>query len=157
MFDPSHRGTRVNQQHNMIEVKHTRQYNLYDPYIIAQNARQVYYATYLLRRDKANWWVVIKTKPMGRIEIENVSDVAYQNKVAVADQIVDDELENNLEHPQPILEKVYDDEIIDIANTVKEINEGNELFWEDEWDHKNETTDEEEWKSDEDETSDEED
>ncbi|KAK6773744.1 hypothetical protein RDI58_028982 [Solanum bulbocastanum] len=59
-FDPSHRGTKVDHQHNIIEVKHTRKYKSYDPFIIAQNAKQVYYAPYPLRINKADWWVAIK-------------------------------------------------------------------------------------------------
>ncbi|KAK6803108.1 hypothetical protein RDI58_000892 [Solanum bulbocastanum] len=76
-FDPSHRGTKVDYHHNIIEVKHTKKYISYDPFIIAQNAKQVYYAPYPLHRDKADWWVVVKSKHMGRIEIDNVLDVAY--------------------------------------------------------------------------------
>ncbi|KAK6773600.1 hypothetical protein RDI58_028838 [Solanum bulbocastanum] len=53
-FDPSHRGTKVDHQHNIIEVKHNRKYTSYDPFIIAQNIKQVYYASYPLRRDKAD-------------------------------------------------------------------------------------------------------
>ncbi|KAK6793848.1 hypothetical protein RDI58_007301 [Solanum bulbocastanum] len=60
-FDPSHRGTKVEHQHNIIEVKHmTKKYISNDHFIISQNAKQVYYASYPLRRDKADWWVVIK-------------------------------------------------------------------------------------------------
>ncbi|KAG5590625.1 hypothetical protein H5410_041139 [Solanum commersonii] len=61
-FDPTHRGTKVDHQHNTIEVKHTRKYRSYD------------------------WWVVIKSKHVGRIEIDNVLDVAYQNDVAIVQQ-----------------------------------------------------------------------
>ncbi|KAK6789192.1 hypothetical protein RDI58_012991 [Solanum bulbocastanum] len=45
----------MDHQHNIIEVKHTRKYRSYDPFIIAQNAKQVYYASYPLRRDKSDW------------------------------------------------------------------------------------------------------
>ncbi|KAK6773589.1 hypothetical protein RDI58_028827 [Solanum bulbocastanum] len=82
-FDPSLRGTKMDHQHNIIEVKHTRKYRSYDPFINAQNAKQVYYASYPLCRDKADWWAVIKSKPVGRIEIDNVLDVTYQNDVAI--------------------------------------------------------------------------
>ncbi|KAK6803440.1 hypothetical protein RDI58_001224 [Solanum bulbocastanum] len=34
-FDPTSRGTREFKQHNIIEVKHTRKYEAYDPFIIA--------------------------------------------------------------------------------------------------------------------------
>ncbi|KAG5600263.1 hypothetical protein H5410_031633 [Solanum commersonii] len=80
-----------------------------------------------LHRDKANWWVVIKTKPMGRIEIDNVLDVAYQNDVAIVHQQVDVELEMTLEHPQHILEEVSDDEIMNVEEEISE-NEKNESF-----------------------------
>ncbi|WMV57812.1 hypothetical protein MTR67_051197 [Solanum verrucosum] len=37
-FDPTSGGTRKLKQHNIIEVKHTRKYEAYDPFIIAHNA-----------------------------------------------------------------------------------------------------------------------
>ncbi|XP_049410700.1 uncharacterized protein LOC125873917 [Solanum stenotomum] len=82
-FDPTSRGTRELKQHNIIEVKHTKKYEAYDPFIIAQNAKQVYYDPYLLRRDK--------------------SDCVHQ--------VVDAELEMNLEHPDHILEEVNREEL----------------------------------------------
>ena len=108
----------MDQQHNIIEVKHTRKYRSYDLFIIAQNAKQVYYTPYPLRRDKADWWAVIKTKPVGRIEIDNALDVAYQNEVAIVQQQVDVELEITLEHPQHILEEVSDDEILNVEEEI---------------------------------------
>ncbi|WMV50046.1 hypothetical protein MTR67_043431 [Solanum verrucosum] len=143
-IDPSHSGTKVDHQHNIIEVKHTRKYKSYDHFIIAQNAKQVYYASYPLRRDKANWWVLIKSKPVGRIEIDNVLDVAYQNNVAIVQQQVDVELETPLQHPQHILEEVSDDEILNVEEEISE-NEENESFDDEEWDdNENETTEDEE-------------
>ncbi|WMV45450.1 hypothetical protein MTR67_038835 [Solanum verrucosum] len=127
-FDPSHRGTKVDHQHNIIEVKHTRKYISYDPFIIAQNAKQVYYAPYQLRRDKADWWIVIKTKIVGGIKIDNVLDVAYQNDVAIVHQQVDDELETTLQHPQHILEEVSDDEIMNVEEEISENEENNHLM-----------------------------
>ncbi|KAK6796336.1 hypothetical protein RDI58_004037 [Solanum bulbocastanum] len=123
-FDPSHRGTKVDQQHNIIEVKHTIKYRSYDPFITAHNAKQVYYAPYPLCMHKADWWVVIKTKHVGRIEVGNVLDVAYQNEVAIVQQQVDVELETTLEHPQHILEEVSNDEIM--INVEEGINEDGE-------------------------------
>ncbi|KAK6791414.1 hypothetical protein RDI58_010495 [Solanum bulbocastanum] len=155
-FDPSHRGTKMDHQHNIIEVKHTRKYRSYDPFIIAQNAKQLYYASYLLRRDKADWWVVIKSKPVGRIEIDNVLDVAYQNDLAIVQQEVDVELETTLQHLQHILEEVSDDDILNVEEEISE-NEENESFDDKELDdNENETTEEEDWENDGIETSEEE-
>ncbi|KAH0696514.1 hypothetical protein KY290_013884 [Solanum tuberosum] len=78
-FDPSHRGTKVDHQYNIIEVKHTKKYRSYDPFIIAQHAKQVYYASYPLRRDKADWWVVIK-KEVSDDEILNVEEEISENE-----------------------------------------------------------------------------
>ncbi|KAK6775851.1 hypothetical protein RDI58_026852 [Solanum bulbocastanum] len=122
-FDPSHRGTKMDHQHNIIEVKHTTKYRSYDPFIIAQNAKQVLYASYPLRIDKTDWWVVIKSKPVGRIEIDNVLDVAYQNDVAIVQQEVDVELETTPPHPQHILEEVFDDDILNVEEEISENEE----------------------------------
>ncbi|KAK6786438.1 hypothetical protein RDI58_014963 [Solanum bulbocastanum] len=78
-FDPSHRGTKMDHQHNIIELKHTRKYRSYDPFIIAQNAKQVYYASYPLHRDKVDWWVVIK-KEVSDDDILNVEEEVTKNK-----------------------------------------------------------------------------
>ncbi|WMV50470.1 hypothetical protein MTR67_043855 [Solanum verrucosum] len=132
-FDPTpKRGTREIKQYNIIEVKHTREYEAYDPFIIAQNVKQVYYAPYPLRPDKLDWWVVIKTKPMGRVEVENVLDVAYQDDdISSVYHTVDVELENDLEHPEHILEEVDIEQITDEGANAS-INE-EELFNEEEW------------------------
>ncbi|WMV24332.1 hypothetical protein MTR67_017717 [Solanum verrucosum] len=107
-------------------------------------------------RDKADWWVVIKSKHVERIEIDNVLDVAYQNDVAIVQQQVDVELETTLQHPQHILEEVSDDEILNVEEEISE-NEENESFDDEEWDdNENETTEEEEWENDGIETSEEE-
>ncbi|KAG5572245.1 hypothetical protein H5410_062011 [Solanum commersonii] len=110
-----------------VHLEHTRKYRSYDPFIIAQHVKQVYYASCPLLRDKADWWVVIKSKPVGRIEIDNVLDVAYQNDVAIVQQQVDVELETTLQHPQHILEEVSDDEILNVEEEISE-NEVNHLM-----------------------------
>ncbi|KAG5586282.1 hypothetical protein H5410_046716 [Solanum commersonii] len=100
-------------------------------FIIAQNAKQ----------------------PVGRIEIDNVLDVVYQNDVAIVQQQVDVELETTLQHPQHILEEVFDVEILNVEEEISE-NEENEPFDDEEWeDNENETIEEEEWENDRIETS----
>ncbi|WMV24179.1 hypothetical protein MTR67_017564 [Solanum verrucosum] len=112
------------------------------------NAKQVYYAPYPLRRDKSDWWVVIKTKPMGRVEVENELDVAYQNEISSVHQVVDAELEMNLEHPDHILEEVNREVLV--MPTNKEEDE-EETFEEDEWIDEEETSEDDacEWIDDE--------
>nr|XP_009765182.1 PREDICTED: uncharacterized protein LOC104216762 [Nicotiana sylvestris] len=103
----------------------------FDPTPRRERVRQVYYAPYPLRRDKADWLVVIKTKPVGRVEVENVLDVAYQNDTSSVNQMVDDQLENYLEHPQRILEEVDMEEITIIENEDEESPNENEISEED--------------------------
>ncbi|KAK6777714.1 hypothetical protein RDI58_024432 [Solanum bulbocastanum] len=101
------------------------------------NAKQVYYAPYPLRRDKSDCWVVIKTKPMGRVEVENELDVAYQNEITSVHQVVDAELEMNLDHPDHILEEVNREEL-DMPTNMEEDEE--ETFEDDEWIDEEETS-----------------
>lgn len=85
-------------------------YGSFDPFMIAQNVRQVYYVPYpSTRTDKRGWCVAIKTKPRGRIEVDDLEeDVAYQvdempqvNEVTEVERItrlrddVDDEVDED--------------------------------------------------------------
>ncbi|KAG5632082.1 hypothetical protein H5410_003799 [Solanum commersonii] len=116
LFDPTSRGTRDLKQHNIIEVKHTRKYTRL--------------MILLLLHDKSDWWVVIKTKPMG------------------VHQVVDAELEMNLEHPDHILEEVNREELA-MPTNMEEDEE--ETFEEDEWIEEEETSEDDacEWIDDE--------
>ncbi|XP_059282695.1 uncharacterized protein LOC132036383 [Lycium ferocissimum] len=133
-FDPTpKRGTRVLKDSNIIEVKHMLRYAAYDPFVIAHNVKQVYYVPYPLRPDKSDWWVVIKTKPIGRVEVENDLPAAFQNDdIAHANQIVNPELETELKHAEHILEEIDIEEVNEVLEENDEIDEC-------------ETTDEEEW------------
>ena len=53
---------------------------MFDPFIMAQNVRQVYYVHYpSTQRDKQGWCVAIKTKSRGHIEADELQEeVAYQ-------------------------------------------------------------------------------
>ncbi|KAG5586803.1 hypothetical protein H5410_047237 [Solanum commersonii] len=103
---------------------------------------------FLKFKDKFDWWVVIKTKPMGRVEVENELDVAYQNKISSVHQVVDAELEMNLEHPNHILEEINREEV-DMPTNMEEDEE--ETFEEDEWIDEEETSEDDacEWIDDE--------
>ncbi|KAK6791430.1 hypothetical protein RDI58_010511 [Solanum bulbocastanum] len=99
--------------------------------------------------------IIEVSKPVGRIEIDNILDVAYQNDVAIVQQEVDVELETTLQHPQHILEEVSDDDILNVKEEMSE-NEENESFDDEEWDdNENEATEGEEWENDGIETSEE--
>ena len=52
----------------------------YDPFILPQKVRQVYYVPYpKICRKLHGWSVAITTKPRGRIEVDNIQDdLPYQ-------------------------------------------------------------------------------
>ncbi|KAM3287848.1 hypothetical protein P3S67_021278 [Capsicum chacoense] len=98
-YDPTFKlGTKVHPQYKIVEIKRTREYGLYDPFVIAQNVQQVYYAPYPLCKNKSAWRVVIKTKPVGRVVVEDALDVAYQNDISSVEQRVNDELAGELQY-----------------------------------------------------------
>ncbi|XP_019240729.1 PREDICTED: uncharacterized protein LOC109220717 [Nicotiana attenuata] len=49
--------------------------------------------------------VVLKTKPVGRVVVEDALDVAYQNEISNVESIADDELADELQHNEGIYEE----------------------------------------------------
>ncbi|KAG5632491.1 hypothetical protein H5410_004208 [Solanum commersonii] len=85
-----------------------------------------------------------QTEEVSRNKKTNNSGVCIQGD---ADGTVDVELETTLEHPQHILEEVFDDEIM--INVEEQMNEDgeNDSFDDKEYNNENETTKEEEWEN----------
>ena len=51
------------------EINHKKLYKKYEPFILEQQAVQVFYAKYPgAKRDRADWWAVCKTVPRYKIE-----------------------------------------------------------------------------------------
>ena len=73
-------GINVHPKYNLIEIKHTSRYQKYDPFILAKQALQAYYAPYpSLKRDKADWSAVFKTKARFTFDGQNIPyEQAYQ-------------------------------------------------------------------------------
>ncbi|XP_070032810.1 uncharacterized protein [Nicotiana tomentosiformis] len=77
---------------------------------------------------------VLEISPIGTmVEVENVLDVAYQNNTSCVNQKVDDQLENDLEHPQRLLEEVDMEKITIIENEDEESPNENEISEEEEF------------------------
>ena len=80
-FDHSRDATRVNPKYNIVKLEISKRYRPFDPFILANNVRQVYYVPYAAFRsiNKGGWCVAIQTKPKGRIESNEVEeDIPYQ-------------------------------------------------------------------------------
>lgn len=67
-YDPDPSSIKVHPRYKIIELNHTRQYHFYDPFIIAKNVKQVYYISSPLCKNISSWHVVIKGKPVERVE-----------------------------------------------------------------------------------------
>ena len=97
-------------------MKKNQHYSKYDPFIFASTAIQVYYCSYPARvAHKADWWVVIKTKPRSAVEGKKEIEVAFQNDqprstATIEDDIIAD-LRDSSEDGQEILLNTIDEEV----------------------------------------------
>ena len=75
-FDPtSTTGTKIHQRYNIVEVNQKKKLNLYEPFILAMQAVQVYFCNYpSLKRDKRDWLVVCKIKARPFIELPSLPE-----------------------------------------------------------------------------------
>ena len=54
-FDPV-KGMNVHTKFNLVEINHKKKYMKYEPFVLAQQAIQVYYASYpSFKRGKTDW------------------------------------------------------------------------------------------------------
>ncbi|CAK8562688.1 unnamed protein product [Lathyrus sativus] len=76
-----------------------RGYKEHDPFIMSHIVKQVYYVPYLSNQPrKCGWCVVIKIKPLGHIEPDDlVKDVTYQDdEISQINNVVEVEQSTNL-------------------------------------------------------------
>lgn len=105
-FDPSVRGTKLNPKCNTVDIRMNGRYKLYDPFIMAENVRQVYYVPYPSTRR--GWCVAIKSKPRGRIEANDADDdVPYQvNEISGVNEVIEVERIDSLRDDRFLVEEV---------------------------------------------------
>lgn len=140
-FDPTiNRGMRVHKQFGFVELRPTRRYNKYEPFILAQQAMQVYYAPYPTSRDKADWMCVIRTKARSTIDAPTSKEDngAYQedeSNIIVACAVDNTELPN-LHDREAIFEEVdvpaIDDAIVDDLESDEDLETDDDNVEEDE-------------------------
>ncbi|KAK1369544.1 hypothetical protein POM88_035636 [Heracleum sosnowskyi] len=75
-FDPTiNVGTRVHQRYNIVEINRRKRLSVYEPFILAMQATQVYFCNYpSLRRDKVDWLVVCKIKARHLVDMPQVTE-----------------------------------------------------------------------------------
>ncbi|KAL0374012.1 UNVERIFIED_CONTAM: hypothetical protein Sradi_3316900 [Sesamum radiatum] len=75
------RGTKVHPRYYLVDVNFKRMYLKDEPFILAQQAVQVYYTEYpSTRRGKVDWMVVCKTNARRLVDESHWTNVAYQEE-----------------------------------------------------------------------------
>lgn len=142
------RGMKVHKQYGIVEIRHTRRYARFDPFIFAENAIQVYYLPYPEKiRDKVQWWVVIKTKPRGTVDDRYTLEVAYQdNAMSHVDTTMNDDPLENLRDIDGGFEEVegYDNTNLDINEEDVEEEDVEDDAEEEDFDDNDDSEDEDE-------------
>ncbi|KAL0291286.1 UNVERIFIED_CONTAM: hypothetical protein Sangu_2537900, partial [Sesamum angustifolium] len=84
------RGMKVHQRYHLVDVNFKKLYQKDDPFILAQQAVQVYFTEYpSMKRDKADWMAVCKIKDQRGVDDSKWTEtVAYQPKEVVPVPIV---------------------------------------------------------------------
>ena len=148
-FDPSIHGMRTHKQYKIVEVRKTRKYEKFDPFIFPKMASQVYYSSYPGRqKDKVDWLVVIKTKPRGVVDDRHTLEVAYQVNESqvngtIKDDLVDHLQDDGIDGEEVDLDIMHANYLMD--NDYEEEEEENEDGDEDEeWEEKEDEEEEEE-------------
>ena len=90
-FDPTPSiGTRSHHEYKLVDVNHTRRFNRYEPFILAEQAMQVYYASYpSTRKNMCNWWAVCKIKARGVVEVAETSKILLSNAGAFQEDVIE--------------------------------------------------------------------
>ncbi|OMO94455.1 hypothetical protein COLO4_16326 [Corchorus olitorius] len=98
-FDPIN-GMKVHPLYKLVDVNHKEFYRKYDPFILAQQAIQVYYCHYpSMKKDKVDWMAVCETKSRRVIDSASkeesdqdatayqVDDIQHAPSVSISKQI----------------------------------------------------------------------
>ncbi|KAF7810646.1 TdcA1-ORF2 protein [Senna tora] len=93
-FDPTiGRGCKIDDQYGIVEVNIKRKLMKYEPFILASQSQQVYFAEYpTKKKNRADWRVICKIEARNIIKSPNL---AYQEDEmsVVVEPIIDDELQ----------------------------------------------------------------
>ncbi|GJV78910.1 transposase, Ptta/En/Spm [Tanacetum coccineum] len=107
-FEPI-QGVRVNRKHNLVDIKYKSKGCQNDPFILASQAEQVYYAPYpSMTKDLKDWWAVVKATPRSIYEVTQSSS-----------EVVDDNVD--------VEEFFQENEMPTCSNTTIDVNENTEI------------------------------
>ncbi|GKF31988.1 putative transposon, En/Spm-like, transposase-associated domain protein, partial [Tanacetum coccineum] len=91
-FEPI-QGVRVNRKHNLVDIKYKSKGCQNDPFILASQAEQVYYAPYpSMTKDLKDWWAVVKATPRSIYEVTQFSSEIVDDNVDVEEFFQENEM-----------------------------------------------------------------
>ncbi|KAF7812177.1 pheromone-processing carboxypeptidase KEX1-like [Senna tora] len=117
-------GCKVHPRYGIIEINRKKHFSKYEPFVLAQQSQQVYFAEYASKkRDRADWLVVCKIKSRSAI---NAPELAYQeDEVSIQNEIDDDdedpqeELGDEEEVGEEVEIEIEDDDVNDQEDIVE--------------------------------------
>ncbi|XP_073133531.1 uncharacterized protein [Henckelia pumila] len=123
-FDPTPKtGTRHHLQYELFDVNKNKKLNVYEPFIFAVQASQVFYVTYpIVKRSTHEWLAVCKMQPRSNIQVPLPSSIsstdnqAFQNE-EVGHHVIDIE-DITTSHVLVDVEILYEE-----IDDVEEVNE----------------------------------
>ena len=80
-FDPTiNVGKRYHSQYNIVEIKLSGRYALYDPFILPQKARKTYFVNFPnICKNLRGWCIAITKKSWGFVQVDHIKDeLPYQ-------------------------------------------------------------------------------
>ncbi|KAF7827326.1 uncharacterized protein G2W53_018490 [Senna tora] len=115
---------KVHPRYGIIEINRKKHFSKYEPFVLAQQSQQVYFAEYASKkRDRADWLVVCKIKSRSAI---NAPELAYQeDEVSIQNEIDDDdedpqeELGDEEEVGEEVEIEIEDDDVNDQEDIVE--------------------------------------
>ncbi|KAF7832329.1 pheromone-processing carboxypeptidase KEX1-like [Senna tora] len=115
---------KVHPRYGIIEINRKKHFSKYEPFVLAQQSQQVYFAEYASKkRDRADWLVVCKIKSRSAI---NAPEIAYQeDEVSIQNEIDDDdedpqeELGDEEEVGEEVEIEIEDDDVNDQEDIVE--------------------------------------
>ncbi|OMO56620.1 hypothetical protein COLO4_35592 [Corchorus olitorius] len=88
-FDPTN-GTQIHRDYKLVDVNRKKKFWRYDPFILAQQAIQVYYSDYpSVKKDKVDWMAVCETKSRRVVQSNTFDDKEDDEMAYQIDEILD--------------------------------------------------------------------
>ncbi|GKC06877.1 ribonuclease H-like domain-containing protein [Tanacetum coccineum] len=129
-FEPI-QGVRVNRKHNLVDIKYKSKGCQNDPFILASQAEQVYYAPYpSMTKDLKDWWAVVKATPRSIYEVTQSSSEVVDDYVDVEEFFQENEMPTCSNTTTNANENTEIEELgdLEVGDAYMEVSENEEEF-----------------------------